>query len=85
MNEAMRAVRDAFQEKHPHYTPPPWAGERAWRRWISANVRLHGWDSEHGFKARFPRHAALIENPAGSLEMMLFALRDFSYPNGWQS
>ena len=83
MNEAMRTVRDEFQEKHPHYTPPPWAGERAWRQWISANVRLHTWE---GFCERFPKHAKLIENPGGgSVTMLVWALRDFSYPNGWQS
>lgn len=37
-----RAERDEFQEKHPHYTPPPWAGMAEWLAWRDANIKQHG-------------------------------------------
>jgi hypothetical protein len=56
---AARRERDEFQAKHPHYTPPPWAGLKAWGCWVIANKKLHG---EDGFRERFPRHAAILDD-----------------------
>jgi len=59
MRASARRQRDAFQEKYPHYTPPPWADRAAWMRWCAANIAVHG---RTGFYTRFPRHAFVIEN-----------------------
>jgi len=55
--EADKRIRDAFQEKHPHYTPPPDAKPLQWARWAIANYRMH---TEIGFKARFPAQEAVL-------------------------
>lgn len=51
---AEHLIRDDFQQKHPKYTPPPWAGSRVWRLWYDANMNLHG---EVEFKKRFPGYS----------------------------
>jgi hypothetical protein len=40
--QARREIRDAFQIRNPHYTPPPWADRETWERWVEANVNMHG-------------------------------------------
>lgn len=95
MNLSMRAIRNDFQDRFPHYTPPPWAGDGIWLRWYEANIRLHGAD---GFEARFPRHcetvliiddprlpAAVIGRSWWHLSRVVENWRALSYRNGLQA
>lgn len=50
--EARLEIRDAFQARHPHYTPRPGAPIEAWEAWTTANRFKHG---PIGFAERFPR------------------------------
>lgn len=56
--EAEKRIRDEFQQKHPHYTPPPDASQEVWGSWLLANICLHG---PEGFEARFPAQFALMD------------------------
>jgi hypothetical protein len=56
---AEKKIRDDFQARYPHYTPPPDAGPLEWGAWVGSNLKLH---NAEGFRARFPRHAEAIDN-----------------------
>lgn len=58
--DANRKIRDEFQAKHPHYTPPPESSAEQWESWRNANVALHGID---GFNDRFPEGAFSVLKP----------------------
>jgi hypothetical protein len=64
---ALKKIRDTFQMNYPHYTPPRDAGDLMWGAWVGANLRLHGVE---GFRARFPKQAALLERPGSFGEPM---------------
>lgn len=55
---ALKKMRYDFQEKYPHYTPPPDAPAYWWTEWVRAKLTLHG---VQGFRERFPKHAAVVE------------------------
>lgn len=49
LRTAQKRIRDEFQAKHPHYTPPQHASVHVWSKWVDANLDLHGQD---GFRER---------------------------------
>lgn len=60
-NETARLSREnerlAFQQRHPHYTPPPGSGPSLWAAWEMSNRELHG---DAGFAERFPQHTSIL-------------------------
>lgn len=59
-DEALKKIRDTFQIRSPHYTPPPGADVATWKSWVLWNAAVHGEDGEYGCRRRFPEHAEIL-------------------------
>lgn len=74
---ALKKIRDEFQAKYPHYTPPPDATREQWAGWIFANMDLHG---PEGFAERFPSHHVILQRDVIDPEAVHDALHNLAYP-----
>lgn len=73
---ALKRIRDEFQAKYPHYTPPPDATRETWGAWVLANIDLHGDE----FAVRFPAQHAIMQRNEIDPDAVHDALHNLAYP-----
>lgn len=74
--EALKRIRDDFQKRYPHYTPPPDASLEMWGAWLLTNVDKHGIE---GFTERFPAHVQLL-NTETDRDVIAGVFHTMAYP-----